>query len=138
LPAGRQSLNVQAAGHNGRILSALQVPPDGALGPLTIDLAPVKPGEEPTTEFVGIAAGIAARPEGMVVTSVIPGGGAADAGLVVGDTILQIDGQDVEPLGFVGSIQMIRGPEDSIVTLVVKRKDGSVQTIPVRRKRVNF
>jgi hypothetical protein len=138
LPAGRQSLNVQAAGHNGRILSALQVPPDGALGPLTIDLAPVKPGDEPTTEFVGIAAGIAARPEGMVVTSVIPGGGAADAGLVVGDTILQIDGQDVEPLGFVGSIQMIRGPEDSIVTLVVKRKDGSVQTIPVRRKRVNF
>jgi hypothetical protein len=138
LPAGRQSLNVQAAGHNGRVLGALQVPPDGALGPLTIDLSPVKPGEEPTTELVGIGAVLAARPEGMVVTSLTPGGGASDAGMVVGDTILSIDRQSVEPLGFVGSIQMIRGPEDSIVVLVVKRKDGSVQTIPVRRKRVNF
>ena len=52
--------------------------------------------------------------------------------------MLAIDGQSAETLGFVGSIQMIRGPEDSIVTLVVRRKDGSVQTIPVRRKRVNF
>jgi hypothetical protein len=138
LPAGRQSLNVQAAGHNGRILGALEVPTDGALGPLTIDLAPTKPGEEPTTEFVGIGAGIAARPEGMIIISVTPSGGAADAGLVVGDTILTIDGQSAEELGFIGSIQLIRGPEDSIVVLVVKRKDGSVQTIPVRRKRVTF
>jgi hypothetical protein len=138
LPAGRQSLNVQAAGHNGRILGALEVPADGALGPLTIDLAPTKPGEEPTTELVGIGAGIGARPEGMIVISITPSGGAADAGLVVGDTILTIDGQSAEELGFIGSIQLIRGPEDSIVVLVVKRKDGSAQTIPVRRKRVSF
>jgi carboxyl-terminal processing protease len=138
LPGGRQSLNVQAAAHNGRILGALEVPTDGALGPLTIDLAPTKPGEEPTTELVGIGAVLAARPEGMVVTGITPGGGASDAGIVVGDTVLTIDGQSVEPLGFVGSIQLIRGPEDSIVVLVVKRKDGSVQTIPVRRKRINF
>ena len=138
LPAGRQSLNVQAVGHNGRILGALEVPRDGALGPLTIDLAPVDPGEEPTTEFVGIGAGIGARPEGMLIISVNANGGAADAGLVVGDIILSIDGQNAEAIGFVGSIQLIRGPEDSIVTLAVKRKDGSVQTIPVRRKRVNF
>ena len=87
---------------------------------------------------MGIGAGIAARPEGMIIISVTPSGGAADAGLVVGDTILTIDGQSAEELGFIGSIQLIRGPEDSIVVLVVKRKDGSVQTIPVRRKRVTF
>jgi hypothetical protein len=138
LPAGRQSLNVQAAGHNGRILGGLDVPKDGALGPLTIDLSATAPGEEPSTEFVGIAATLAARPEGMLVTAITPGGGAADAGLVPGDIVLAIDGQATEALGFMGSIQLIRGPEDTIVTLVVRRKDGSVQTIPVRRKRVNF
>jgi hypothetical protein len=138
LPAGRTSLNVQAQGHNGRILGALEVPREGALGPLTIDLATTPPGEDPTTELVGISAMLGARPEGMLILSVTPGGGAADAGLVPGDIVLTIDGQSVEPLGFVGSIQMIRGPEDSFVTLTVKRKDGSVQTIVVRRKRINF
>lgn len=137
LPGGRSSLNVQADKHNGRIL-AVTVPQEGALGPLAIDLAPTAPGEEPATELIGIGAMLGARPEGMVVLSLTPGGGAAEAGLVAGDTILTIDGQSVEPLGFGGSIQMIRGPEDTIVTLVVKRKDGSVQTIPVRRKRINF
>ncbi|HEX8951175.1 MAG TPA: carboxypeptidase regulatory-like domain-containing protein, partial [Polyangia bacterium] len=138
LPSGRQSLDVQAVGHNGRLLGALLVPEEGALGPLTVDLAPTAPGEEPSTEFVGIGATLSARAEGMIVVNVNPAGGAAEAGLVGGDIVLAIDGQSVEPLGFVGAIQMIRGPEDSIVTLVVKRKDGSVQTIPVRRKRVNF
>lgn len=138
LPAGRQSLNVQAAGHNGRLLGALDVPREGALGPLTVDLAPTPPGEDPTTELVGIGATLAARPEGMLVLTVAPGAGASDAGIVPGDIVLTIDGQSVEPLGFVGSIQMIRGPEGSIVTLTMKRKDGSVQTIPVTRKRINF
>ncbi len=138
VPPGRQSLNVQAAGHNGRILGALAVPAEGQLGPLTIDLAQTARGEEPRTEFVGIAAGIGARPEGMVITEIVPGGGAADAGLVAGDIILSIDGQSVAALGFVDAIQLIRGPEDTVVTLVIQRKDGSVQTIAVRRKRVNF
>ncbi|MGZ3407472.1 MAG: carboxypeptidase regulatory-like domain-containing protein, partial [Polyangia bacterium] len=139
VPSGRQSLNVQAAGHDGRILGALAVPSEGTLGPLTIDLAKTAPGEEPKTEFVGIAAGIGARPEGMVIISVAPGGGAADAGLVVGDIIRTIDGQRVGgDVGFVDAIQMIRGPEGTIVVMTVQRKDGSVQTIPVTRKRVTF
>src|SRR5262249_43343073 len=33
LAPGRHALNIQAAGHNGRIVSGLQVPGDGALGP---------------------------------------------------------------------------------------------------------
>jgi hypothetical protein len=139
VPSGRQSINVQAAGHDGRLLSALAVPPEGALGPLTIDLAKTDPGEDPKTEFVGIGAGIGARPEGMVIISVAPGGGAADAGLVVGDIILTIDGQRVGgDVGFVDAIQMIRGPENSIVVLALQRKDGSLQTIPVTRKRLAF
>lgn len=138
LPPGRQSLSVQAAGHNGRILGGLDVPPEGALGPLTIDLGKTEPGQEPQTELVGIAAVLGARAEGLVMNRITPGGGAADAGLVAGDLILSIDGQSAAELGFAASIQMIRGAEDSVVTLTVQRKDGSVQTIAVRRKRVSF
>jgi hypothetical protein len=139
VPSGRQSINVQAAGHDGRILGALAVPPEGALGPLTIDLAKSAPGEDPKTELVGIAASIGARPEGMVIIGIAPGGGAADAGLAIGDVILAIDGQTVGTgLGFVDAIQMIRGPENTIVVMTIKRKDGSVQTIPVARKRVSL
>ncbi|MCU1277121.1 MAG: hypothetical protein JWM53_667, partial [bacterium] len=90
---------------------------------------------------VELGAVIGARPEGMVVISIGPNGGAADAGLVVGDIILTIDGQRVGGdvgVGFGDAIQMIRGPENSIVVLVIKRKDGSTQTIPVTRKRVSF
>ena len=132
LPAGRTSLNVQAQGHNGRILGALDVPREGALGPLTIDLAKTPPGEDPTTELVGIAAMLGARPRRHAHPQRRARRRRGRRGARPGDIVLTIDGQSVEPLGFVGSIQMIRGPEDSFVTLTVKRKDGSVQTIVVR------
>ena len=44
---------------------------------------------------------------------VLPGGGAAEAGLLPGDGILRVDGQAVAALGFTEAIQRIRGPEGS-------------------------
>jgi hypothetical protein len=137
LAPGRQSLAVAAASHNGRILSGLQVPPDGALGPLNIDLSAVKRGEEPQTEFVGIAAMLGADPAGLLIKGVAPGGGTAEAGLGSGDVIVAIDGQDAATLGFGEAVQLIRGPEDSVVTLTVKR-GGATSVVPVKRKRVNY
>jgi hypothetical protein len=135
---GRHSLNVQAAQHDGRIIAGITLPSEGAVGPLTIDLKASAPGEEPKTELTGIAAQLSATPEGMHIDGVVPGGGGADAGLEAGDMITAVDGQSVENTGFVDAIQLIRGPEDTIVMLTVRRKNGSVQEIPVRRKRINF
>jgi Carboxypeptidase regulatory-like domain/PDZ domain len=138
LSQGRHSILVEADGHDGRIVSGLQVPADGALGPLAIDLAPVKPGEEPKTELVGIGAVIGADESGahLVIKNAMPGGGAAEAGLGAGDIILAIDGDAVEQGTFAEAIQKIRGPESSVVVLTVQRKDGSTQVIPVRRLRI--
>ena len=135
---GRTSIQVQAPGHNGRILGGLDVPQSGDLGPITVDLSAVRPGEEPKTELVGIAATLSATPQGMVVTAVLPGGGAADAGLQPGDVVQTIDGQDAAQAGFNGSIQLLRGAEGTVVVLSVKHADGSTAVIPVVRKRVNF
>ena len=138
LAAGRTSINVQALGHNGRILGALAVPTTGDLGPITVDLQRVEPGEEPKTEFFGIGAVIAPTPQGLDIKECNPAGGAASAGLQGGDLILAIDGQDVGALGYDNSIQLIRGPEGTVVTLTVKRRDGSTALVPVTRKRITY
>ena len=138
LAAGRTSINVQALGHNGRILGALAVPATGDLGPITVDLQRVEPGEEPKTEFFGIGAVIAPTPQGLDIKETNPAGGAASAGLQAGDIILAIDGQDVGAVGYDNSIQLIRGPEGTVVTLTVKRRDGSTGVVPVTRKRITY
>ncbi|MDB4965528.1 MAG: hypothetical protein JWN44_1217 [Myxococcales bacterium] len=137
LMPGRQALTISAVAHDGRCIGSLEVPADGALGPVTIDLAPAKPGEE-TTEFFGIGAQLGADPVGIVVKRVNPGGGAADAGLLAGDVILTVDGEDVGAVAFIDAIQLIRGPENSVVSLRVRRRDAATEVIQVTRKRVTY
>ncbi len=132
---GAHSIAVQAEGHDGRIVSGLRVPVDGELGPLSIDLQATAPGEDPKTELVGIGAILNADPAGMIVVQVMPGGGAAGAGILVGDRVTAIDGQSVDQMGFGSAIQLIRGPENSVVSLTVDRA-GTLAVVPVVRKRI--
>ena len=137
LAAGLQSVSVSAAGHHSRILSGLRAEEGGDIGPLTIELAPTRPGEEPRLELAGIGAVLQPRGEVLIVSSVLPGGGAAEVHLGPGDAVLSVDGQPVKELGFQGAIQRIRGPEGSTVLLTV-RKAGSPHAVElaVPRRRV--
>jgi hypothetical protein len=137
VPSGRQSLEVTAAGHNGRIVSGITVASDGTVGPLNIDLRPLADGEEPKLELVGIGIVIGAEESGILVRGTAPSGGAAEAGLVIGDVILAVDGTPVEQLGFPGAVQMLRGPEGSTVTVTVRHADGSTAAIVVPRRRIS-
>ncbi len=131
---GLRSINVAAFAHHIRIISNLQVTEGGSIGPLTVDLAATKNGEEPHIELAGIGVAIAATAQGLLVQNVIEGGGAADAGLQPGDLILAVDGVPVTELGFEGALQRIRGPVGSTVTLSVRRGDGAPRDILVYRK----
>jgi S1-C subfamily serine protease len=133
---GRQSLEVFAAAHDGRIVSGIAVPADGDVGPLDIDLRPLDPGDEPKLELQGIGAVLAADENGIVVKAVLPTGGAAAAGMVAGDVIVAVDDTPVEQLGFPGAIQMLRGPEGSTVNVTVRHVDGSTTVIAVTRRRL--
>lgn len=129
LAAGLRSLSVSAEGHHGRVVSGIVVattdPP-----PIAIALTPTKKGEAPGIELVGIGAVLTAKGDALLIGQVLPGGGAAEAGLAEGDAVLAIDGTLVTELGFDGAIGRIRGPEGSTVTLTI-RKAGATEAIDI-------
>ncbi len=121
LPEGRVSLFARAEGHHARIVGGIALREGQVSGPLTIDLTPVAAGEEPQLEMAGIGAVLEPGEEGLRLRRLVEGGGAAEAGLLVDDLILRVDGRPVSELGFQGAIQALRGPEDSPIQLLVRR-----------------
>ncbi|MCI0673543.1 MAG: carboxypeptidase regulatory-like domain-containing protein, partial [Myxococcaceae bacterium] len=138
LAPGEMSLYVAADGHHHRILSGIAVR-EGAPAFQRIELRPVKEGESPQLELVGIGAVLSAREDALVLGEVLAGGGAAEAGLVTGDAIVKVDGVPVVELGFQTAVQRIRGPENSRVLLGVRRPGtAEVVDVPVTRRRIQL
>ena len=96
----------------------------------------LKEGEEPKLELTGIGAALTPKDEVLLIGRVLPGGGAAEAGLVPGDAILSVDGIPVVKLGFNGCIQRIRGPEGSTVLLAVRKAGGEEIQLEVYRRKI--
>ncbi len=67
---------------------------------------------------------------GALVTEVLPGTSAEDAGLQAGDRILTVDGQQVGPDGTLAQLIAQYEPRDRI-TLEVQAKDGSAREVRV-------
>lgn len=103
------------------------------LGPLTITLRPVAPGETPTLELVGIGVSLSADPDGLRVERMFPSSGAAAAGVVVGDHIIAVEGTGVDSLGLDGAIARIRGAPGTFVRLTLRRDDKDLE-LSVERK----
>jgi len=112
-------LYASAPAHHARIISVPSIPDGETGGPVTIELTPVAPGEDPRVELVGIGAVLEKRGDVLRIIMVAPGGGAAEAGLGPGDEIVSIDGVLVKPMTLAEAIPLLRGPEGTIVSLVV-------------------
>lgn len=137
LATGLQSLLVAAADHHGRLFSGLRVGAGDAIGPLTIELAPLAEGEEPKLELTGIGAQLAQRDGVFVIGRVIPGGGAEEAGLVAGDRIVAIERRPSSEYSLVEAVETIRGPENSSVALTVHKAAGNTTVeLQVYRRRI--
>ncbi len=137
LPARTVTLHVSAEGHHGRIVTGVEVPERGEGGPVEVRLSPVAEGEDPRVELAGIGAGLERRGRAALrITFVAPGGGAAEAGLLPGDEILSVEGKPIADLGLDGAVELIRGPEDTRVRLVVRRGEGAPSEIWVWRRLV--
>jgi hypothetical protein len=134
LRSGLASLLVAADHHHLQIVSGLEVTAGERRGPIAVSLTPLAADEEPVMELSGIGTALAAVEDGLAITSVMPGSGAADAGLVSGDVILAVDGDATRDLGFEGTVQRIRGPIGTAVRLTVRRGAAVMEFLATRKK----
>lgn len=82
---------------------------------------------------VGIGVGIQYKDEGILISRVIPGGTAEEAGLEAGDIIVSIDGVSCVP-GQESDVNRITGPAGTQVTIEVLRADGTRQSFTLARR----
>lgn len=93
--------------------------------------------EQMKNAYVGIGVTISSPEdiEGFLVEKVEPSGGAYEAGIQVGDIIIQVEDQDAKQLGTDGAAILIKGAEGSTVSVVVMRGEEKL-TFSVTRKLV--
>ncbi len=123
VPPRPVSLLATAPAHHARILGGLSVGEGDARSGIEVALTPLQPGEEAQVELTGIGAVLASQGASLVIVDTAPGSGALEAGLGRGDEILRIDGRDVAGLTMADAVNLIRGPENSSVILVVRKRD---------------
>ena len=94
--------------------------------------------------FEGIGARLQKDGDYVKIIEIIAGGPAWKEGkLKVGDLIQKVGQGDDEPVDIMGMrlskvVKLIKGPKGTIVKLIVKRVDGSIETIPITRDRVEL
>ena len=94
--------------------------------------------------FVGVGITVTQDAESgyIKVLEVYDDGGAAAAGVAVGDMIIAVDGQYVSEVGYDTAINAVRGDEGTFVELTVKRGDEmlvlSAERKPVIQKSVTY
>lgn len=92
-----------------------------------------------TGQLEGIGAQLRVRGEYVTVSSIVTGSASWRQGdLEEGDKIMRVAQEGEEPVDVVGMsinrvVDMIRGPKGTIVTLTVKKKDGTTQEISIER-----
>ena len=87
--------------------------------------------------FEGIGAQVTLTEAGLTIIAPIPGAPAEAAGILPGDLILEVDGENIAGLTLVEAVNLIRGPGGTDVTLLVRHVGGSENTsITVTRGRI--
>lgn len=93
--------------------------------------------EQMNNAYVGIGVTITVREDrkGFDVLLVEPGGPAQDAGILPGDIITAVEGQNAIELGTDGARELIRGKEGTDVTVTILR-DGQTMDVTMTRKTI--
>lgn len=89
---------------------------------------------ENASTFVGVGVSVTPRHDGYIdIISVFAGSPAYDADIMVGDVLIAVDGVDVTTKSYNEIISMVRGEENTAVSLTLTR-EGVPYTVSVTRK----
>jgi RNA polymerase sigma factor (sigma-70 family) len=134
IPPGPLSITIAAGDYHPKIEAGMTAADGATLGPITLALTRVAPGEQPSLELVGIGIALSGQGDALRVNGVFAGSGAEAAGIVVGDEVIAVDGLPVAPLGVDGAVAKIRGVAGTTVAITLRRGDKTVQLVVQRRK----
>jgi carboxyl-terminal processing protease len=87
--------------------------------------------------FVGLGIELKAEEHSLLVVHVIPGGPAAEAGMLANERIIEVDGQATTAISSDVAADMLKGPELSYVEMVLQAPNGALRTLRVQRRRVD-
>lgn len=92
--------------------------------------------EQMNNEYVGIGVTISGTntEEGFEVIQIEPDGGAANAGMLIGDIITEVEGKKVTEIGLNETKNMIRGDANTKVNVTVLRNTEKVELTITRQK----
>ncbi len=94
--------------------------------------------EQTSGEVSGIGLRLSRADQNLVVSSILDNSPAKQAGLTPGDVILIIDGRSGQNLSVESAAQLIRGESGSQISLTVRHKDGSEETLALVREVVSL
>ena len=86
--------------------------------------------------FVGLGLELKSKSDFLQILSVIPGGPAAEAGIMGGERIIAVEGTRTDEAETDYVADLLRGPEHSTVAIQVRGVDGVERTLEVARRRV--
>ena len=92
--------------------------------------------EQLENAYVGVGITVAVNEETKYIDirQVDPNGGAKEAGILPGDVLIDVEGQDVSKIGLNKATELIRGEEDTTVTLTVLRGEEKKPFTVTRKK----
>ena len=93
--------------------------------------------ERKSNSYVGVGITVSPREDGkgIDIIQVEPAGSAVEAGILPGDIIVEVEGQEAAPLGVNGIAEIIRGEEGTKVTITVLRNEERL-TFTMPRKSI--
>lgn len=86
--------------------------------------------------FSGIGATVSKQDRFVVIVSALPDTPAEEAGLLPGDQLLAVDGEDAENWSVEEAVLKIRGPRGSTVELRVRHSGGEEETVAIVRDEI--
>ncbi|MEM6468231.1 MAG: S41 family peptidase [Planctomycetota bacterium] len=85
--------------------------------------------------FVGLGVELETTPDSLKILSVIPGGPAEEAGLLAGQHIVRVEHATTDSNPEIAA-DLLRGPENSLVAVRIRKVDGQTRDLSIPRRRV--